>query len=461
MSQPILYPYQRRWIADRSRFKVGTFARQTGKTFTTTLEVVQDALEQGLGGGRSSWVILSRGERQAKEAMEEGVKRHLAALGAAFEVVEEDFKLSDGTTVRGSEVVLPGPVRNRITALPANPDTARGFSRNVFLDEFAFHKDSRAIWRALFPVVSAGFMLRAVSTPNGRGNKHYELMHAPDLAKTWSRHLVDIHQAVADGLPRDVEELRAAIGDPEDWAQEFECQFVAGATAYLTFDLIDAAEDEAAGNPVNYLGGPCWVGMDFGRRKDLSTIWVLEEVADLLVSRELVELHRERFATQMAELDRVMAGYRVVRAALDQTGMGEMPVETAQERHGTSRVEGVLFSATRKLEMAGALKDRMEDRRLRIPRAPKLRQDLHSVRKVTGPTGTPRLVAERTDDGHADRFWGLALAVAAAAQPGEHFGYHSVRELSRRADFMRPRDERDRRRVRGTAGFDRRLRRAM
>ena len=32
----------------------------------------------------------------------------------------------------------------------ANPDTARGFSANVFLDEFAFHKDSREIWKALF-----------------------------------------------------------------------------------------------------------------------------------------------------------------------------------------------------------------------------------------------------------------------------------------------------------------------
>ena len=427
MSAPILYPYQQRWLRDAARFKVGTFARQTGKTFTTTLEIVRDALEKGAGGGRSSWVILSRGERQAKEAMEEGVKLHLAALGAAFEAVEEDFKLSDGTTVRGSEVVLPGIARNKITALPANPDTARGFSRNVFLDEFAFHKDPRAIWRALFPVVSAGYLLRVVSTPNGRGNKHYELMHDPDLAGTWSRHLVDIYQAVADGLPRDIDELKKGIGDPTDWAQEFECQFIDAATAFLTFDLIDAAEDETAGDPEGYLGGPCYVGMDFGRRKDLSTLWSLEEVGDLLVCRDLVELDRERFAVQMAALDRMMAFYRVVRAGLDQTGMGEMPVEVAQDRHGSSRVEGVLFTQTRKLEMATALKDRMEDRRLRIPRTPKLRQDLHSVRKVTGATGTPRLVAERTEDGHADRFWGLALAVASAATPKEEFGYLSGR----------------------------------
>ena len=41
----VLYPYQRRYLADRSRFKAGMWSRQTGKTFTTTLEAVLDVLE--------------------------------------------------------------------------------------------------------------------------------------------------------------------------------------------------------------------------------------------------------------------------------------------------------------------------------------------------------------------------------------------------------------------------------
>ncbi|SUG27510.1 Mu-like prophage FluMu protein gp28 [Salmonella enterica] len=69
-----LYPYQQAWFLDRARFKIGMFARQTGKTFTTTLELVDDCFEVEASGGRTRWVILSRGERQAKEAMEEGVK---------------------------------------------------------------------------------------------------------------------------------------------------------------------------------------------------------------------------------------------------------------------------------------------------------------------------------------------------------------------------------------------------
>lgn len=56
-----LYPYQQAWFLDRARFKTGMFARQTGKTFTTTLELVDDCFEVEASGGRTRWVILSRG----------------------------------------------------------------------------------------------------------------------------------------------------------------------------------------------------------------------------------------------------------------------------------------------------------------------------------------------------------------------------------------------------------------
>ena len=52
-----LYPYQQKWLADKSRFKVGMFARQTGKTFTTTLEIVMECLEAEARGQRTRWVI--------------------------------------------------------------------------------------------------------------------------------------------------------------------------------------------------------------------------------------------------------------------------------------------------------------------------------------------------------------------------------------------------------------------
>lgn len=362
MTAPLLYPYQQRWLADDARFKIGMMSRQVGKTFTCTLELVLDCLQAEAQGQKRRWVILSRGERQAREAMQEGVLRHLTALKIA---VKAQFDLDWSPNTKAHEATLPGG--SRITALPANPDTARGFSASVLLDEFAFHQDSRAIWKALFPVISAGHRLRVVSTPNGKGNMFYALMTDDSLASTWARHVVTIHQAVADGLPRDIAGLRQGIGDPDAWRQEFELEWLDEASAWLPYDLIDAAEDPAAGAPARYQGGPCYLGMDIASRGDMTVIWCLEQVGDVLWEREQVELVRVPFATQLAELARLTQTYKVTRIGMDQTGMGEAVVEQAQRAHGTSRVQGVLFTGAAKLDMASRLKDVMEDRRLWPP----------------------------------------------------------------------------------------------
>lgn len=414
-----LHAYQRRWLLDKARFKIGMFARQTGKTFTTTLEVVDDCFAAAVEGRRERWVILSRGERQAAEAMNEGVKKHAAAYNLAFEAEEFDWKGEAGS-YRALEVTLPGG--SKITALPANPDTARGFSANVFLDEFAFHKDSAAIWKALFPVISAGWKLRVTSTPNGKGNKFYELMTGKD--ERWSRHTVDIYQAVADGLPRDIDALREGIGDDDAWAQEFELKWLDEASAWLSYELITSCEDAGAGADT-YQGGLCFVGRDIGRRNDLHVIQVFEQIGDVLWDRERIEQKRASFADMDAAFDDVMRRYRVARACVDQTGMGEKVVEDAQRRYG-SRVEGVLFTGPSKLIMATAGKERFEDRTLRIREGDvPLRGDLHKLRKVASATGAPRFVAERDDD-HADRTWAIFLAIHAAGAGGVEYAYRAM-----------------------------------
>lgn len=413
----ILYPYQRRYLADASRFKAGMWSRQTGKTFTTTLEAVLDVLQAEAEGRTARWTILSVSQARAQDAMDNGVKLHLRAIGAAFEALDMPLDVDSL-----AHVVRIGSRGSYIRAVAAKASTARGMSDNLILDEFAHHQDNRAIWTALLPVVSRpDLKLRVISTPNGKGDKFYELMTEP--GGLFSRHVVSIYDAVADGLPRNVQELKAAMGDPVAWAQEFECAFTDAASSWLGYDLIDACEDAQCkpGSPDanGYAGGPVYVGMDFAARGDLTVIAVLEDVAGVLWLRELIELRATSFAQQLAELDRVMKHYRVLRAALDQTGLGEMPVQEAQRRHGNYRVEGVIFTGPRKLDLASALKERMADRRLRLPPGHQaLRQDLHSVQRVAGATGAPRLVADRQDGSHADRFWALALAAGAA---------HSVR----------------------------------
>lgn len=430
---PVLYGYQRRYLADTGRWKAACWSRQTGKTFTTTLEAVLDILAAEAEGRVARWTILSISRDRALDAMNNGVKLHLRAIGALFKELTDD---SLDAEEQAQRVQLPGG--SYIRAIASKPETARGMSDNLILDEFAHHKDNRALWRALVPVVSKpGLKCRVISTPAGVGDMFHEIMTAED--SLFSRHSVTIQQAVADGLPRDIAELRAASRDPDTFAQEFECVFLDRAgREWLSYEEILAALSTDPLPP--YAGGPCVLGMDLAARGDLSVISVLEDLGGgVLALRDMQVMRAESFAAQLERLDACFREYRIVRAAIDQTGLGEMPVQEAQRRHGGFRVAGVLFTPAAKLSLAVALQDRMQARRLLLPVPAGDRSavvdDLRAVRMEPGAGGVPRLLADRGSGGHADRFWSLALAVGAAA--GETVDFDSFRSSGRAGSLPR------------------------
>lgn len=473
---PIIHflPYQKAWIADSSRYKIGMFTRRGGKTFGSSGEIVDDCVKAEIDGRKVRWTILSRSEATAKEALEDALKPMTRAYYAVLKglsnrpkpvFTEDEFHVpahvsevrqGDRTfrievpdaRYRTQEVHFPGG--SRVVALSASPDAARGFGGNLLLDEFAFHADSRRIWGSAFPVAArGGHKIRVISTPNGKGNKFYELMTAKQEGLVWSRHIVDIHEAVRQGLDVNIEEVRAGMADQDAWAQEFELAWLDEASAWLDYDLISSCEASGAGVRENYTGGLCFVGVDIAARNDLFVIWVAELVGDVLWTREIIARRRISFAEQDALLDEVFRYYRVVRCRMDQTGMGEKPVEDAKRRHGQTRVEGVLFGVATKLDLATSLKERFQDRRIRIPEGdPVLRSDLHAIKSQVGVTGLRRLIADDDTDGHADRFWAGALCASAAGVKVQGIDYTPVTtarsvEPGRMADLPDEVEERD------------------
>ena len=88
--------------------------------------------------------------------------------------------------------------------------------------------------------------------------------------------------------------------------------------------------------------------------------------------------------------------------------------ENAQYKFGKFRVEGVTFSNRVKEDLAYHLRTEFENKTVFIPKSHEIREDLHSIRRLTTSAGNIRFDAERSDNGHADRFWALALALHAA-----------------------------------------------
>jgi phage FluMu gp28-like protein len=409
-----LLPYQRAWIRDKSRFKIGLWSRQTGKSFALTLEAALHAAEHR----GSTWVLLSAGERQSRELAEK-TKAHLDAMRRVATLMESRF-FEGGESVTQLEIRLPN--LSRLIFLPANPRTARGYTGNVVLDEFAFHQDSEAIWAAMYPIITRrpDLKIRVMSTPGGPRGKFWELWEKG--GPVWSRHKVTIYDAVAQGLPVDPEELRAGLADDFIWQQEYLCEFLSAEEAFLPWSLI--LEAEAREDP----RGPwnpdqAYLGVDVGRHRDLTVFVVLERVGDVYWVRLLEALHRAPFAQQEARLHALLPQVR--RACLDATGLGEMLAENARRAFGY-RVEPVKFTPEVKADLAQRLRLFFEDRRVRIPEDRALREDLHSVRRIVTPSGNVRYDAERSERGHADRFWALALALHAAENPRGPVEYKSV-----------------------------------
>lgn len=425
MSQDIydLLAYQKRFFADRSRFKIGLWSRQTGKSFTTALEAVDECVATL----NALWICLSAGERQSLEwmqkAQEHAHKYHVAAEIEGLSLPHEPQRLQ----LRFPET------KARIIGLPANPNTARGYSGNVILDEFAFHDHSRDIWRALVPTITRGYRLIVVSTANGQTNQFYDLWtNNPSFAK----HKVSILDAHADGLKVNLAELQAAM-DPDGWRQEYLCEFVDEASALLPYDLIAANESAdclaARLEDIDH-HADLYLGMDIGRQHDLSVIWLAERIGDVYWTRLVRVLEKTPFHVQQEILHGYLADPRVRRACIDSTGIGAMLAEEARRLCGP-RVEEVTFTAASKEEMAMGLLRGMQDRLVRLPADRVIREDLHSVRKLTTAAGNVRYQAERDAIGHADRFWALALALHAGARGAEIVIPPTVLPVSRGLDF--------------------------
>ena len=425
MSAIELISYQVKCFKDRSRFKALMWCRGARKTFTVTLEIVDECFELESVGKRTTWVILSRGERQALEAITEAKRHAEAYLMMAGAIEQSEFVSTDGKR-RFTQFEVRFAKGSRIIALPANPDTARGYSANIFLDEFCIHERDEEIWRALLPVLRGRFRVIVASTPKGgRSRKFYQIMH--DESGIWSKHTIDVYEAVRQGLPLDIDTERKAMGDPDGWAQEFELQWLDEASAWLPFELLATCEDDQAGDPTAYAGGVCYLGNDIARRNDLWVAWVLERVGDVLWTREVSVLRRATFAEQDAEIDRLMKRYRVVKLTADQTGMGERSVETYQGKYGRSKVEGILFTNQNKQGLALLGKAAFENRSVRVPDSPEVRDDLYKLKRSVTAAGSIRFDAERDEAGHADRAWALFLALNAASQGEISLEYQGVR----------------------------------
>jgi phage FluMu gp28-like protein len=176
------------------------------------------------------------------------------------------------------------------------------------------------------------------------------------------------------------------------------------------------------------------IGIDFGRKRDLTVCWSLERQGDELWTKEVLTLDNISTPEQMERLRPRLA--LAERVCLDYTGPGiglgdYLVQEFGLYRPGdesSGKIELCHFTQNFKDEIFPRLKTDMERGRVKIPASPAIREDLHSLQRVLSANGELSYRAPRNKDGHSDRATALALAVRAGTlSPRQDYWVETIR----------------------------------
>lgn len=434
--EAIFLPYQSAWITDDSILKLMEKARQIGLSWSSAYKCDERTAEQG---ARNDQWVSSRDDLQARLFIEDckmwAKIMDLAAKDLGEVVIDPKAKLT--------AYVLEFASGKRIHSMSSNPDAQAGKRGGRVLDEFALHPDPRKLWSIAYPGITWGGNLEVISTHRGSHNFFNELIREvreKDNPKSISLHRVTLQDALDQGFLFKLQQMlpagdlrqamdeaayfdfvRAGCADEESFQQEYMCNPADDDTAFLEYDLIATCEYGASVDWQQRGFGRIYTGIDIGRKKDLTVAWQLEDVGGALMTRRVERLQNMRKSDQEKVLYPMIA--ESDRTCIDATGLGIGWSDDAQDKFGKYRVEAVTFTPKVKEELAYPVRSKMEDRKVWIPYDPKIRAGLRSVTKQTTSAGNVRFTAERTQDGHADEFWALALGIHAASNPSSPIEY--------------------------------------
>ena len=448
----LMLPYQAAWVRDRSRIKLVEKSRQIGFSWATAYDLVRQA---ALESTRLDTWVSSRDELQARLFLEDCKKfgdiLDIAASALGEGVYKDDggkpytsfdLKFNNGTTIH---------------SMSSNPDAQAGKRGTRVLDEFALHPDPIKLYAIAYPGITWGGQMAIISTHRGADNFFNKLVQEAKFngnPKKISLHRVTLEDALNQGFlaklqskltagdPRlDMDEqqyfddVKSKCADYESFLQEYMCVPAADASVFISADILGGCfynYGEVWQTELQDCAGELYIGVDVGRDNDLTVIWILESIAGMLFTRRVETLKGMKFSDQEAVLYPYLELQKMRRCCIDQTGLGRQFAERAQERFGKYRVEGVQFTAESKERMAYPLRARFEDKTIRIPDTSEIRADIRGVKKTVGAGGAIRFDAARSENGHSDRFWALALAVEAAGTEGESYIKPVELERSRR-----------------------------
>lgn len=352
-----------------------------------------------------------------------------------------DPKICDVSTWTTELARLP---YGEIKILSSDPDGFRGLGGEVTLDEFDFHDqqpalysaaNSRADWipegqlsvfssrsynpSTFFATLSEDF------AANPSKDLDYECLTLDDCVREGLafRQPGD-HLKFLDGTEAGKQKCLEAFyayhkgkcASEEDFRREYFWE-ATGQSQLITPGVYSRCVLGAVPDTLNGVRGELFVGVDCGRSKDLTVVWVLQR-------RYHPKTHQPHYFTvcvksvgnlpfpEQHKLIAPIVTNPYARGLIDQGAQGRALADSVAAETGNA-IMPFGFSAPRKMEMAERLRAFAQEERISFPDDPQVRQSLLCITKKVNEKGGLSYEGQTRID-HGDWFWAAALALHAA-----------------------------------------------
>lgn len=436
--------FQLEHLQNDSRLAVENKSRQVAWSFINAAEAVADGILTGRGTIFQSINLKEATEKiryavRVVEALPRGIRPSLLTQN------KQEIELENGA---------------RVISLPGNPQ--RGMAQfNVVFDEWAHIARDREVYTAALPVISkGGGRFRGGSSPMGASGIFWEIFSQemrkfPGFTRKttpwWEvqafckdiRGARKLHKKLtAEELVKRFgrETIKLIFGNMliEDFLQEYCCMFVDEATAWITWDEIkgvqdgelscllttsrDSQVDEALSAvdellkwlATHVIEQVLAVGVDVGRTRNTTEIFIFGlTTLDSYPLRAAITLDNCDFDSQEDVLHHILKELPVAKMFIDQNGIGMQLAEKMSKEYPI-KAEGYLFTNANKALMATNAKVIFQKRKTSLPVDRAIAHQIHSIKKLITDSRNVVYDSDRNEKHHADKFWALALGLAAA-----------------------------------------------
>lgn len=475
-----LMPYQANVVAECLRYNVTVIekSRRIGISWVLSWLAVTVAASSKSAGGMDVF-YMGYEKNMTRQFIDDCAEHALMLTGATVDVQEDLFRDPDNPDKDIQVYRIKFASGYEILALPSVPRAFRSKQGLVILDEAAFVDDLKAMIKAALALRIWGAKIIILSTHKGASNPFNDLINEVRSGKK-PYHLMRItfNDAVEQGLYRKICQKLGEEWTPEKqqaWYDEIIAEFAEdadeelhvipseGGGAYLPLSWIERSQIDGAvvvrwkcDNDFANLEletraklcnefcikrllplleqldakTPHAAGEDFARTGDLTVIWILAILANLMrKTRFTVELRNVPFEQQRQVLWFIFDRLPLFRAAkLDARGNGQWLAEVTAHHYG-ERVEAVMLSDKWYRENMPQFRAAFEDGTILTPKDRETEDDLRAIELIDGVAKIPKkrsLDTDKKSKRHGDAAIAAALAYAASrAEPGE-YGYRAA-----------------------------------